>query len=338
MCGGRRRRRGGSDATAGEPGGGGFCAPALAFLALAAAAAVAFLEGTAGGVAYAGDGWFHECAKWDAEGGRFLVSTFFGAGVAEVRVGAGGEEALAERVVVADPEVTGRVALGLAVDAPRQRILVAYADRPPSFGYAAVGAYDLRSGRRLFLARLDGPGESSFADDVASDDDGNAYVTDILGNRIWKVSPDGEPLSVIKNATFRQRPGTMDNLIGLNGIVYHPNGYLLVVHTSGGDLFKVDPKTGAVSVVRVRGTLKSGDGLELISPTKLAVAGMPSRLVESSDDWETASVTGRYVGPVHRIGSSATVKDGDVYVNHIVGFGLGKKKTHVLAKAVFAPL
>ncbi|VAH90301.1 unnamed protein product [Triticum turgidum subsp. durum] len=182
------------------------------------------------------------------------------------------------------------------------------------------------------------PRESSFADDVASDDDGNAYVTDILGNRIWKVSPDGEPLSVIKNATFRQRPGTMDNLIGLNGIVYHPNGYLLVVHTSGGDLFKVDPKTGAVSVVRVRGTLKSGDGLELISPTKLAVAGMPSRLVESSDDWETASVTGRYVGPVHRIGSSATVKDGDVYVNHIVGFGLGKKKTHVLAKAVFAPL
>ena len=109
MCGGRRRRRGGSDATAGEPGGWGFCAPALAFLALAAAAAVAFLEGTAGGVAYAGDGWFHECAKWDAEGGRFLVSTFFGAGVAEVRVGAGGEEALAERVVVADPEVTGKI-------------------------------------------------------------------------------------------------------------------------------------------------------------------------------------------------------------------------------------
>jgi hypothetical protein len=159
MCGRGRRRRGGSDAATAGSGGRGFCGTALAVVALAAAAAVAFLESTTtGGVAYAGEGWLHECAKWDAEGGRFLVSTFFGAGVAEVRVGAG---AMEERVVVADPEVAGRVALGLAVDAPRRRVLVAYADRPPRFGYAAVGAYELGSGRRIFLTRLDGPGTSS---------------------------------------------------------------------------------------------------------------------------------------------------------------------------------
>jgi hypothetical protein len=159
-----------------------------------------------------------------------------------------------------------------------------------------------------------------------------------MGNKIWKLSPDGAPLGVIKNATFVQRTGALNNFVGLNGIVYHPNGYLLVVHTSGGDLFKVDPVTGSVRVVNVRGSLKQGDGLELLSPMRLAVAGMPSRLVESTDDWETASVMGRYVGPMHRIGSSATVKDGDVYVNHIVGLGLGKKKTHVIARAVFVPL
>jgi hypothetical protein len=68
--------------------------------------------------------------------------------VAEVR-GDGGEE----RVVVA-----GRIALGLVVDAPRRRVLVAYADRPPRFGYAALGAYELGSWRRLFLTRLDAPG------------------------------------------------------------------------------------------------------------------------------------------------------------------------------------
>jgi hypothetical protein len=163
-------------------------------------------------------------------------------------------------------------------------------------------------------------------------------VTDAKGSKIWKVSPDGVLLGVIKNATFVQRPGLRHNLVGLNGIIHHPNGYLLVVHTSGGDLFKVDPKTETVRVVKVRGSLRQGDGLELLSPTRLVVAGMPNRLVESSDDWETASVTGQYVGPIHRIGSSATVKDGDVYINHIVGFGLGKKKTHVLARAVFSPL
>jgi sugar lactone lactonase YvrE len=103
------------------------------------------------------------------------------------------------------------------------------------------------------------------ADDVGADEDGNTYVTDVLGSKIWKVSPDGEPLSIIKNATFIQRPGAWNNLIGLNGIIYHPNGYLLVIHTTGGDLFKVEPRTGAVSVVKVLGSLKRGDGLELLS-------------------------------------------------------------------------
>jgi hypothetical protein len=133
----------------------------LAVLALAVAAAVAFLESTAGGVSYAGDGWLHECAKWDADGGRFLASTFFGGGVAEVRAGAGAAAGEAEeRVVVADPDAAGRVALGLAIDAPRRRLLLVYADRPLRFGYAALGAYDLGSWRRLFLTRLDVPGGS----------------------------------------------------------------------------------------------------------------------------------------------------------------------------------
>uniref|UniRef100_A0A0E0QZP2 SMP-30/Gluconolactonase/LRE-like region domain-containing protein n=1 Tax=Oryza rufipogon TaxID=4529 RepID=A0A0E0QZP2_ORYRU len=326
---------GAAEARAAGAGGGrkrGCVGTALALVALAAAAAVAVLEGTAGGVSYVGDGWLHEYA----DGRRLLVSNFFGAGVSELRTKTKGKEKEEERVVLADPDVAGRVALGLTVDAPRGRLLIVYADRIPRFGYSAVAAYELTSWRRLFLTRLDGPGDSTLADDVAVDDEGNAYVTDAKGNKIWKVSPEGEPLSVIKNATFSQRPGWINNLVGLNGIVYHPSGYLLVIHTSGGDLFKVDPKTGSVRVVEVKGSLKAGDGLALLSPARLW-SPPACRLVESDDDWETAAVTGRYVGPAHRIGSSATVKDGDVYINHIIGFGLGKK-THVISKAAFAPL
>ncbi|XP_015632867.2 uncharacterized protein [Oryza sativa Japonica Group] len=335
MCGGCCRRRGGAGA-----GGGGRGTASLAVAALAAAAVVAFLEGTARGVSYVGDGWFHDGVRWDAEGGRFLVTTMTDGRVVEVPGGGGagaGEGKVEARVVVADPGAAGRSATGLTLDAPRRRLLVVYTDLAPWFGYAAVAAYELGSWRRLFLVRLDRPGDSTLADDVAVDEEGNAYVTDAKGNKIWKVSPDGEPLSVIKNATFFQRPGWINNFVGLNGIVYHPNGYLLVIHTSGGDLFKVCPKTGSVHVVKVKGSLKTGDGLALLSPTRLVAAGLVSRLVESDDDWETAVVTGRYVGPAHRIGSSATVKDGDVYINHIIGFGLGKK-THVISKAAFAPL
>ena len=64
-------------------------------------------------------------------------------------------------------------------------------------------------------------------------------------------------------------------------------------------------------------------------------SGSPSaKLIESSDGWQTATVTGWFnTGMVHRIVSSATVKEGKVYLNHIVGFG--SKKRHILVEAVF---
>lgn len=179
--------------------------------------------------------------------------------------------------------------------------------------------------------------EPSLADDVAVDEEGNSYITDAKSNKIWKVSSDGEPLSVIKSSIFVQKKGLLNNFVGLNGIVYHPNGYLLVIHSSTGSLFKIDTGTEEITLVKVEGSLERGDGLELLSNEKLVVAGTPSRLVESLDDWITAKVIGRYVGLIHRIPTSATVKDGKVYLNHLVGFGFGMK-AHRFAEAIFTPL
>lgn len=91
-----------------------------------------------------------------------------------------------------------------------------------------------------------------------------------------------------------------------------------------------------VKLIKVEGgSLAFGDGLELLSPTKLVVAGNPSgRLVESSDGWETASIVARFSGPIHRLASAATVKDGKVYLNHLVGIGYPRKK-HAFVEAVF---
>lgn len=126
-------------------------------------------------------------------------------------------------------------------------------------------------------------------------------------------------------------------MVGLNGIVYHPNGYLLVVHTLSGNLLKINIGKGdEVKLVNVTGSLLFGDGMELLSPTKLVVAGNPSRLVETNDDWETGSVVGKvFSGATHRLVTAATVKDGKVYLNHLFGLGYPKKK-HVLAEAVFS--
>ncbi|KAG2326052.1 hypothetical protein Bca4012_034777 [Brassica carinata] len=292
---------------------------------------------------YQSSGFFRECAKWDDAGRRFLVSFMDGGGIGEVVPSADGnsDDVLREVTLVKDVDLAGNASLGIVIDRDRNRLLVAVADLLGN-RYSALAAYDMSTWRRVFLAELSGQSEEkSFADDVAVDAQGNAYVTDAKGSKIWKVDVNGEIVSTIESPLFTP-PGWYNNLVALNGIVYHPDGFLLVIHTFSGLLYKIDlaadgdESNNKVSVVEVTGgTLRFGDGLELLSPTKIVVAGSPSaKLVESSDGWRTATVTGWFsTGMVHRIVSSATVKEGRVYLNHIVGFG--SKMRHILVEAVF---
>ncbi|XP_047979399.1 uncharacterized protein LOC125221320 [Salvia hispanica] len=285
--------------------------------------------------AYASKSWLRECAKWDHLNRRFIVSYFEG-GVGVVPLNGHGDASILEEItVVGDAAFGNNSSLGIVIDRPRNRLLVAIADVQGN-KYSAVAAYDLTTWNLLFHTKLAGPeGEKTFADDVAVDTEGNAYVTDVKGSKLWKVGVDGELLYTIKSPLFIPKEWYY-NLIGLNGIVYHPNGYLLVVHTLWGKLFKVEIGNGDVvkEVNIIGGSLMFGDGLELISPTKIAVAGNAIRLVESTDDWESARIVGKSKGLGHRVVTAATVKEGKVYLNHLVGFGYPTRK-HVLVEAIF---
>lgn len=285
---------------------------------------------------YHSTGWLREGGKWDDLNRRFLVS-FMEGGVGQIRVPDDHSSGtiLEEVRVITDVDLKGNASLGILVDPARNRLLVAIAD---VFGnrYGALAAYDLTTWDRLFLTQLSGPEDGkTFADDVTVDSEGNAYVTDAKENKIWKVGANGEFLSTITSPLFIAKEW-YKNLVGLNGIVYHPNGFLIVVHTFSGNLFKVEINKGdEVKLIEVEGgPLSFGDGLELLSPTRLVVAGNPSRLVESSDDWETAVVVGKSKGQSHRLVTAATVKDGKVYLNHILGMGYPRRK-HVFMEAVF---
>ncbi|BFG43439.1 hypothetical protein CerSpe_297130 [Prunus speciosa] len=286
---------------------------------------------------YHSTGWLRECAKWDDLNRRFLVS-FLGGGIGEIPVPEDEDhKVLQEVAVVKHVDLAGNASLGLVIDRPRNRLLVATADVKGN-RYGALAAYDLSTWERVFLTQLSGPSdEKSFADDVAVDAEGNAYVTDCKASKIWKVGVDGKFLSIIRSPLFTEKEWYR-NLVGLNGIVYHPDGFLIVIHTFSGKLFKIDLAKGeeVKLITVVGGPLTFGDGLELLSPTKIIVAGNPSaRLVESSDGWETASVVGTFSGPKHRLATAATVKDGKVYLSHMVGLGY-PKKTHTLVEAVFS--
>ncbi|KAF7804924.1 Six-bladed beta-propeller [Senna tora] len=286
---------------------------------------------------YHSSGWFRECAKWDDHHRRFFVS-FFEGGFGQISVPeAAAEEVLEEVPLVKDVDLAGNASFGMAIDRPRNRLLVVHADLLGN-RYSALAAYDLSTLKRLFLTQLAAPSDGRLmADDVAVDAEGNAYVTDVIGNKIWKVGAEGKLVSIIKSPLFSAKEW-YKNLVGLNGIVYHPDGFLITIHTFSGNLFKIDLAKGSeeVKVINiVGGSLSFGDGIELLSPTKLVVAGNPSaRLVESSDGWDSASVVATFSGPKHRLATAATVKDGKVYLNHMLGIGYPKKK-HALVEAVF---
>jgi hypothetical protein len=105
---------------------------------------------------------------------------------------------------------------------------------------------------------------------------------------IYQVDANGLPSILVRDDARFSNPG-----FGLNGIVYHPNGYLIVANTGAGRLYKVDLNNGnAVSEVGGISSLP-GDGLTLVGTTDLyVVTGSGSRvaLVRSNDNFATASV------------------------------------------------
>lgn len=245
---------------------------------------------------------------------------------------------LPEIPVVKDADLFKNATLGLSVDSKRNRVVVVISDLL-GHKYSAVAAYDLNNWNRLFLTQLSGPGDKSLADDVAVDAEGNAYITDLTKSKIWKVGVTGEYLLKIESPLFSSTTW-YHNLATLNGIVYHPKGYLLVSHATTGNLFKVDLKNdNEVKLVKMIGkSLSFTDGLELLSSNRLVVTSNPRiSLVGSSDDWETATILEKAPVVRHRLASAVTVKDGKVYINHMFGMGYPKKK-HVLAEAVFTGL
>jgi hypothetical protein len=87
--------------------------------------------------------------------------------------------------------------------------------------------------------------------------------------------------------------------INLNGIVFHPRGFLLVVKKSDGTLFKVPlDHPGRVSQVQVDSALVGGDGLLLVGEKDLVIVANATTAavtnaayaLATDDDWATAKV------------------------------------------------
>jgi outer membrane protein assembly factor BamB len=160
---------------------------------------------------------------------------------------------------------TGRAATGLKYD--RGRLFVSGAFTGKAF------VYDASTGDLIREYQLAAPGSAPFINDVAVTKDA-AYFTDSSHDVIYRVplASDGTPA---QDAQTVRLTGDFQLVGGfnLNGIVATPNGKsLLAVQTNTGELFRIDPGTGATDAVELGGaTLTNGDGLVLQGKTLYVV-------------------------------------------------------------------
>ena len=252
--------------------------------------------------------------------GHFLLGSIRQGAVYEV-----GEDGSARKFV--DDERLKSV-VGIRVDRARSRLLVNSSDygvaersRPQDkFASVSLGIYDLRDGAPLHFVDLSGlrPGEKKFANDLTLDAAGNAYVTDSLAAAIYKITPDGEASLFLASERFR------GNGFNLNGIVTHPDGFLLVAKKSEGRIFKIplDQPDSFTEVVLSR-KLVGTDGLVLPKPDELIVITNRASGVESDtiftltrrDAWKSAEIGDTLeTGDVYA--TTGVVRDGRVFVTY----------------------
>lgn len=185
----------------------------------------------------------------------------------------------------------GRVAVGMKVD----RGLLFVSGGPTGAAYV----YDARTGDEIDAFDLvDGP---AFINDVTVTRDA-AYFTNSQAAELYRVplGPDGVPTGDFETLPLT---GEWQQVTGFNanGIAATPDGgTLLVINSSTGTLYNVDPATGEAVAVDTGGTLLTrGDGILLRGKTLYVVRNQANEVVElrMSPDFSSATFVDAVTDP-----------------------------------------
>ena len=262
-----------------------------------------------------------EGVAWDAPRDRFLVSS-----VTTGRITVVTDDGI-HRTLVEDSAL--QAAIGIHIDRRDGRLLVANSDlaavQGGSRGLAKLGIYDLESGERLLMVDLGGlrPEGRHFANDVTVAPDGTAYVTDSFTPVIYQVSPEGEVSVLVED----ERLGTEG--FGLNGIDYHPDGYVLAAVAGRRALVRVPLDAPAELETVELSEPFAADGLLLRENGDLVAVATTGQgeeqenetlVLRSDDGWSSARVVARAPAPG---ATTAAERDGAIYVVNPHFGGLG---------------
>jgi sugar lactone lactonase YvrE len=256
---------------------------------------------------------YPEGVDYDANSKRFIVSSLH-----EGTVGQVADDGTYKPFINDSHFVS---AIGLRIDAPRNRLLVCNSDPGVSVHtkketqgkLAGLGIFNLSTGKLIKyidLAALS-KGGGHFCNDVTVDDAGNIYATDSFSPIIYKIDTKDNPSILLEDKRFTGEG------FNLNGLVYK-DGYLIVAKDNDGTLFKVPvDKPKDYQEVKIDQNLVGADGL-LWGPdgSLIVIANANTNKIfklTSSDNWESAKVVNSVdTGDV--FATTGVMRDGKEYV------------------------
>jgi hypothetical protein len=222
------------------------------------------------------------------------------------------------------PGASGRVSVGIAYEAARNRLWVAGGGPGFGAGIGDVRVYDASSG--ALLATFLPPGEVGALNDVAITHDA-VYVTDSFKAQLVKIPlPSDGSLPSEDAATLLPVTGDFvqaPDVANLNGIVAK-SGVLIVAQSNTGKLFRVDPATGIAKKIDLGNeALISVDGLELRGHRLYAVRNTNLvTVVRLGSQLAAGTVLGDISDPGLDVPTTATVAAGRLWaVNARFGTG-----------------
>ncbi|WP_242512195.1 SMP-30/gluconolactonase/LRE family protein [Serratia marcescens] len=275
-------------------------------------------------------GAYPEGIAWNARAGAFLVSSLRGG-----QLGLVYPDGRYRRFSTGSGLITTS---GMLVDAERNRVLVCNEDVGVSLNSASgtrnrvaqVLEFNLDTGalqQTYDLSSLSrGP---TLANDLALDAQGNIYVTDSFQPQIYKIDRATRQVSILVRSARLMPADAPAAAQGtqpyLNGIVYHPDGYLIAADYTRGLLWKVTlDNAPAISEIRLPQRLKGPDGLRLKNAHELVIVqSYPGRkggmsgnvtLLASSDGWASAHLAAVATPPGLDGPTGAALRDGEVWV------------------------
>ncbi len=220
--------------------------------------------------------------------------------------------------------------VGMAIDETNNRLLVCNSDAGISLKsdnatigqLAEVIVYDLISGAKLKTIDLSGLYQGGhFLNDLVLDNNGNVYITDSFSPVIYKIDTNNNPSVLVTNTIFEVPQGTF----GLNGIVYHPDNYLIVGKAFGGILYKIPLNdVNNVQEITLNTSVNSLDGLLLTNNNTLILVSNyfagPSfneaiYKIETTNNWTSGSITSSFTNLDGTYPTTLTEISNELYVS-----------------------